>query len=94
MKARLHPIWVGGRDGYRYSLLFDGKLLVDRSREPELDAARALLAMGIAGKLTLCTGRPASPGPSSILRKQPSLRCETIAVHPHASLGGNLFLPI
>jgi hypothetical protein len=25
MKARLHPIWVGGRDGYRYSVLFEGK---------------------------------------------------------------------
>ena len=27
MKARLHPIWGGGRDGYRYSVLFEGKLL-------------------------------------------------------------------
>ena len=57
MKARLHPVWVGGRDGYRYSVLFDGKLLVDRSREPELDAARAFLARGITGKLTICDGK-------------------------------------
>jgi len=38
---------VGGRDGYRYSVLFDGKLLVENSRDPECDAARALLAQGI-----------------------------------------------
>ena len=61
MKARLHPIWVGGRDGYRYSVLFEGNLLVDRSREPELDAARALLAQGITGKLTMCDGKTGMP---------------------------------
>ena len=61
MKARLHPKWVGGRDGYRYSVLFDGKLLVDRSRDPECDAARALLAKGITGKLTLCDGKTGVP---------------------------------
>jgi hypothetical protein len=61
MKARLHPHWVGGRDGYRYSVLFDGKLLVEKSREPELDAARALLAQGITGKLTMCDGKTGKP---------------------------------
>ena len=67
MKARLHPIWVGGRDGYRYSVLFNGKLLVERSRDPECDVARALLAQGITGKLTSATARQDAPGPSSIL---------------------------
>jgi hypothetical protein len=61
MKARLHPLWVGGRDGYRYSVLFDGKLLVDRSRDPECDAARALLAKGISGQLTLLDGKTGRP---------------------------------
>jgi hypothetical protein len=61
MKARLHPKWVGGRDGYRYSVLFDGKLIVDQSRDPECDAARALLAQGITGKLTLCDGKTGVP---------------------------------
>ena len=60
-KARLHPIWVGGRDGYRYSVLFDGKLLVERSRDPETGAARALFAKGITGKLTLCDGKTGQP---------------------------------
>lgn len=61
MKARLHPIWVGGRDGYRYSVLFDGKLLVERSRDPECDAARALLAQGLTGKLTMLDGKTGKP---------------------------------
>lgn len=60
-KARLHPIWVGGRDGYRYSVLYDGKLLVERSRDPETDAARALLAKGITGKLTMLDGKTGKP---------------------------------
>jgi hypothetical protein len=55
LKARLHC-----HDG-RYSVLFDGKLLVDRSRDPECDAARALLAQGITGKLTLCDGKTGIP---------------------------------
>ena len=61
MKARLHPIWTGGRDGYRYSVLCDGKLLVEGSRDPETDVARALLAKGITGKLTLCDGKTGKP---------------------------------
>jgi hypothetical protein len=53
LKARLHPI---GKHGV-YNVLFDGKLLVENSRVPELDACRALLAMGISGELTLCDGK-------------------------------------
>lgn len=60
LKARLHPFWVP-ESGYRYSVIFRGKLLVHRCRDPECDAARALLAMGFTGKVTLlngATGRP------------------------------------
>jgi hypothetical protein len=63
LKARLHC-----HDG-RYSVLFDGKLLVDRSRDPECDAARALLAQGINS----VTVKPAFPAPSSRSRGQRSL---------------------
>ena len=62
LKARLHPIWLPKR-GYRYSVIFHGKLLVECSRDPECDAARALLAMGITTRLTMLhgkTGRPRS----------------------------------
>ena len=61
MKARLHPRWVGGRAGYLYSVIFEGKLIVDRSRDPECDAARALVAMGRTGKLTMLDGKTGCP---------------------------------
>ena len=32
LKARLHPRWT--KAGYRYSVVFDGNLLVDRYRDP------------------------------------------------------------
>lgn len=61
VKARLHPYWVGGRAGYLYSVIYDGKLLIDRSRDPECDAARALMTKGITGTLTLCDGKTGIP---------------------------------
>jgi hypothetical protein len=61
LTARLHPKWVGGRDGYRYSVICRGELIVDRSRDPECDAARALLAKGITGKLTMLDGKTGRP---------------------------------
>ena len=56
MKARLHPL---GND--RYSVLFDGRLLVERSRDPECDAARALLARGYTGTLHMLDGKTGRP---------------------------------
>ena len=61
LTARLHPKWVGGRDGHRYSVIFEGKLIVDRSRDAECDAARALVAMGRTGKLTMLDGKTGRP---------------------------------
>ena len=60
LKARLHPIWKPGM-GYRYSVVFRGQLLVEHSRDPECDAARALLAKGFTGKLTLLDGKTGKP---------------------------------
>jgi hypothetical protein len=51
LKARLHC-----HDG-RYSVLFDGKLLLEGSRDPECDAARALLARGYTGTLHMLDGK-------------------------------------
>ena len=61
IKARLHPKWVGGKAGYLYSVIYEGKLIVERSRDPECDAARALLAKGITGTLILCDGKTGMP---------------------------------
>ena len=57
--ARIHPRWVGGKAVY--SIIFDGRLLVERSRDPEFDAARALAARGITGTLTLLDGKTGLP---------------------------------
>jgi hypothetical protein len=35
--------------------------LVERSRDPECDAARALVAQGITGKLTMLDGKTGKP---------------------------------
>ncbi len=61
MMARLRPHWVGGKAGYVYSVIYDGKLLVERSRDPECHAARALLAKGITGKLVMWDGKTGVP---------------------------------
>jgi hypothetical protein len=93
-KARIHPRWVGGRDGYRYTVLFDGKLLVANSRDPEFDAARALVAKGITGKLTLCDGKTGRPRTiidieraaklCTVERRRDGLRFEKYAGTPHS----------
>jgi hypothetical protein len=48
--ARLHPL-KSENSKQLYSVIFRGKLLVERSCDPECDAARALLLQGISGKL-------------------------------------------
>jgi hypothetical protein len=55
LRARLHS-----RAG-SYSVIFDGKLLVEPSRDPECDAARALLAHGYTGTLHMLDGRTGKP---------------------------------
>jgi hypothetical protein len=69
MKARLH---CQGDD--RYSVILDGKLLVERSRDPECDAARALLALGHTGKLMLCDGKNGIPRTIIGIEKAAGLR--------------------
>ena len=60
LKARLHPRWMA-KAGYRYSVIFRGKLLVEQSRDPEYDTARALLAKGFTGNLMLLDGKTGLP---------------------------------
>jgi hypothetical protein len=82
MKARLHPRWIGGRAGYVYSVVFDGKLLVERSRDPECDAARALVAIGLTGKLTLCDGKTGVPRTIINIEKAARLTVEETGAYP------------
>jgi hypothetical protein len=77
LKARLHHLGSG-----RYPVLFDGKLLVERSRDPESDAARALLARGYAGKLILCDGKTGKPRTIIDIEKAAQLIVEETANGP------------
>jgi hypothetical protein len=71
--ARLHPHPLeSGRQ--LYSVIFQGKLLVERSADPECDAARALLAQGFTGKLTLCDGKTGIPRTIVDIEKAARLR--------------------
>jgi hypothetical protein len=64
LTARLHS--VKAKNGRQvYSVIFRGRLLVERSQDPECDAARALLAQGITGKLYL-----SDAGGFSVTKKQ------------------------
>ena len=91
LTARLHPRWVGGNAGYRHSVIFDGELLVDRSRDPEFDAARALLAKGITGKLIMLEGKTGRPRTiiniekaAKVTVKEGPLRFENVSIPDRA----------
>jgi hypothetical protein len=40
-------------DYYLYDVTFDGEVIVARSRGPECDAARVLLARGVTGSIVI-----------------------------------------
>jgi hypothetical protein len=82
LKARLHPRWVGGEAGYVYSVICEGKLLVERSRDPECDVARALVVQGIIGKLSLCDGKTGKPRTIIDIERAAKLTVEEAAGAP------------
>ena len=47
----MRPVWVGGNAGYRYEVTFEGRVIVERSRVPALDAARWCAGEGKDGIL-------------------------------------------
>src|SRR5262245_33854351 len=67
LSAKLLPIWTPelGAAGMPYSdrfnVMFAGEIIVERSRDPEPDLARALLARGHTGKVTLMDGETGKP---------------------------------
>lgn len=61
IKVVIEPLGRGSR-GTRYRVWYDGGVLVEHTRDPEHDAARALLALGIAG--TMETWRHGAKHPS------------------------------
>ena len=49
------------RHWHAYDVLFDGDLIVSDSHDPEHDLARALLARGLTGTVTLIDGKTGKP---------------------------------
>jgi hypothetical protein len=49
------------RHWYAYDVEFNGDLIVQGSRDPEHDLARALLARGLTGKVTIFDGVTGKP---------------------------------
>ena len=80
LTARLHPLPFKGRQ--LYSVIFQGKLLVERSGDPECDAARTLLVQGFTGKLTLCDGKTGIPRTIIDIEKAAKLRSVETANAP------------
>ena len=48
----IEPISLGDR-GHRYCVIYAGGVLIGNTRNPEYDACRVLLAMGITGRLEI-----------------------------------------
>jgi hypothetical protein len=67
LTAKLFPVWTPelGAGGMpytdRYNVAFEGETIVEGSRDPETDLARALLARGHTGPVTLLDGATGKP---------------------------------
>src|SRR5262249_16743426 len=63
LTAQLFPIWRPEHGSYtdRYNVCFAGEIVVERSRDPDTDLARALLERGYPGKVTLVEGETGKP---------------------------------
>ena len=64
-KITIEPSNMRGERGQHYSVIYKGAILIEDTRNPEYDACRVLLAMGITGKLE--TWRKDSPYPGLLL---------------------------
>jgi hypothetical protein len=73
LTARLHPLKTK-KGAEVYSVIFHGEVLVERSRDPECDAARSLLAKGIIGCLTMLDGKTGKPRTIIDIEKAAKLR--------------------
>ena len=67
LTAKLFPVWTPelGSAGIpysdKYNVTFAGEIIVERSRDPETDLARALLVRGHTGTVTLLDGATGKP---------------------------------
>src|SRR5262249_22538947 len=58
-----------GRNWYAYDVLLNGETIVFDSRDPEHDLARALLARGVKGTVSVIDGATGKPRSSVYIQK-------------------------
>ena len=59
-KIIIEPTNIRGERGQHYRVIYNGAILIEDTRNPEYDACRMLLAIGITGRLqTWCQGSQA-----------------------------------
>ena len=82
LTARLFPVWTPelGRAGMpysdKYNVTFAGEIIVERSRDPETDLARALLVRGHTGTVTMLDG--ATGKPRTIINIEKAAKVRTV----------------
>src|SRR5262245_5710933 len=88
LTASLFPLWTPelGARGMpycdRYDVEFAGKIIVERSRDPETDLARALLARGHTGTVTMLDGATGKARTIINIEKAAKVRTVETGAHP------------
>ena len=81
MKAYLHPkVKPTPKHWYAYDVVFDGETIITNSRDPDHDLARALLARGIKGKVTLHDGNTGKPRTIINVEKAAKRRADDVSM--------------
>jgi len=86
--AQLFPVWTPevGAGGMPYSdnynVAFSGEIIVERSRDPETDLARALLDRGHSGKVTMLDGATGKPRTIIDIEKAATVRTVETGTYP------------
>src|SRR6476659_9366296 len=92
LSAHVFPVWTPelGAAGMpysdRYNVTFVGEIIVERSRDPETDLARALLARGHTGSVTLLDGATGKPRTIIDIEKAAKVRTVETGTDPRDAL--------
>src|SRR5262245_29841124 len=88
LTAKLFPMWTPERGAAgmpysdRFNVTFAGEIIVERSRDPETDLARALLERGHRGKVTLVHGETGKPRTIIDIEKAAKVRTVETGTYP------------
>jgi hypothetical protein len=88
LAAKLFPVWTPELDAAgmaysdKYNVTFAGEIVVERSRDPETDLARALLARGHTGSVTMIDGATGRPRTIINIEKAAKVRTVETGTYP------------